>query len=72
MGEDDNYLNTTHHVVVLELAGGSDGVKHAVVDDCVHGERHTVRGENLLGWHFKNLKIIVTIILMFSLCFGWS
>ena len=50
MGEDDNYVNTTHHVVVLELAGGSDGVKHAVVDDCIHGERHAVRGENLLGW----------------------
>ena len=54
MGEDDNSVNTTHHVVVLELAGGSDGVKHAVVDDCVHGERHTVRGENLLWRDLKH------------------
>ena len=37
-----------YHVVVLQLAGGSDGVEDSVVDDGVHGEGHAVRGEDLL------------------------
>ena len=38
-----------YHVVVLQLAGRSDGVEDSVVDDGVHGESDAVRGEDLLG-----------------------
>ena len=37
-----------YHIVVLQLAGRSDGVEDSVVDDGVHGEGHAVRGEDLL------------------------
>ena len=39
-------------IKIQDPASGPDGVKHTVVDDSVHGERHAVRGENLLGRDF--------------------
>ena len=45
-----------YHVVVLQLAGGSDGVEDSVVDDGVHGEGHAVRGEDVLGRHLEHLS----------------
>ena len=48
MKHKDPYTDTDH-VIILELAGGPDRVEDSVVDDRVHGERHAVRGEDLLG-----------------------
>ena len=59
-------LKNNYHIIVLKLAGGPDWVEHAVVDDGVYGERYAVRGQNLLGRHFKHLKIIVTVVLICS------
>ena len=39
-------------IKIQDPTGGPHRVKHAVVDDSVHGERHAVRGENLLGRDF--------------------
>ena len=36
-------------IEVQDPAGGPDRVEDSVVDDRVHGECHTVRGEDLLG-----------------------
>ena len=48
MEHKDPYTDTDH-VIILELAGCPDRVEDSVVDDRVHCERHTVRGEDLLG-----------------------
>ena len=51
-----NPRKCTDHVIILELAGGPDRVEDSVVDDRVHGERHTVRGEDLLGRNLEDLS----------------
>ena len=55
MEHKDPYTDTDH-VIILELAGGPDRVEDSVVDDRVHGERHTVRGEDLLGRNLEHLS----------------
>ena len=50
-----------YHVVVLQLAGRSDGVEDSVVDDGVHGEGHAVRGEDLLRRHLEHLPATPTL-----------
>ena len=48
------YKNLTQNQLKVNLikiqnpAGSADWIKHSVVDDGVHGEGHTVRGEDLL------------------------
>ena len=41
--------NIFYLIEVQDPAGGPDRVEDSVVDDRVHGERHAVRGEDLLG-----------------------
>ena len=54
MEHKDPYTDTDH-VIILELAGRPNRVEDSVVDDRVHGERHTVRGEDLLGRNLEDL-----------------
>ena len=47
--------NIFYLIEVQDPAGGPDRVEDSVVDDRVHGERHAVRGEDLLGRNLEDL-----------------